>query len=70
MASNDQDQKAQSKAEAADVEKEQNQTEEEQDVKVIYKFCDLQQRLVDEWKMHFKDYIPDRVQVLIIMFLI
>lgn len=33
------------------------------DIKVVYKFCDLQKGLVDAWKEQFKDYIPERVEV-------
>ncbi|XP_060604663.1 uncharacterized protein LOC132757408 [Ruditapes philippinarum] len=63
MDANEQRQEAQGGNEVSEVKKDQGQTEKEQKVKVIYKFCDLQQRLVDEWRLHFKDYIPDRVQV-------
>ena len=32
-------------------------------VKVVYKLCDLMKSMIAEWEKHFKDYIPDRVQV-------
>lgn len=38
-------------------------TDKRTKVKVIYKLCDLQQKLVDAWTDQFKEYIPDRVQV-------
>ena len=32
-------------------------------VKVVYKLCDLMKSMIAGWEKHFKDYIPDRVQV-------
>lgn len=32
-------------------------------VKVIFKFCDMQQTMVDGWKDHFQQYIPDQIEV-------
>lgn len=42
--------------------KEDNTTESGK-VQVTYKFCDIQQKLIDAWNDCFSDYIPERVQV-------
>lgn len=41
----------------------EDNTAETRKVQVTYKFCDLQQKLIDAWNDCFSDYIPDRVQV-------
>ena len=35
----------------------------ESKVEVVYKFCDKMTSMINAWKKHFAEYIPDRVQV-------
>ena len=35
----------------------------ESKVEVVYKFCDKMTSMINAWKKHFAQYIPDRVQV-------
>ena len=34
-----------------------------QEAEVVYKFCDLQPKMVAAWKKIFSQYIPGRVEV-------